>query len=221
MGKNAAILLPIAGAGVALLWYGMTRGVPTVKAVQTLGAAPVEPGLIPKQTTADDPAQATYKQLLAAYMAELHAATKERDKAKATMADIEGQAETACSDFAQNETWSYQYGVLGMGGWTQLLISKSSALRNSCRDYVKGVVRSPGSPSIKAPPRAGANSFDQSWLGVAQKIRALQQKVKSARDLLPGLRLAYRDAKKKASQAEAKIADLQKKIADLHAREVY
>jgi len=221
MGKSAVILLPIAGAGVAMLWYGMTRDVPRVKAMQTLGAAPADAGIIPKQTVADDPAQATYKRLLSAYLVELHDAQKERENAMAAMADIEGQAATACNDFAWNETWSYKYGFLGISGWTELRISQSQSLKNNCLDYVRGVANSPGNPSIKAPPRAGANMIDESWLDVAQKVSALQQKIKSARSLLPDLRIKYLNEKKRADQAQAKVNDLQKKIEDLHAQGVY
>ena len=234
MGKGV-ILLPIAGAGLALLWYGATRGVPTVKAMETLGAPLADPNVIPQHFKHPDNSdagdkgsedgntsnQATYRQLLTAYEVDRKYASDDYQAAKDAMLGIIRQAETACNDFAWNGTWSYKYGALGISGWTELQISQSQSLKNHCLDYVKGVAKSPGNPNIKAPPRAGANSLDQSWLDVAQKIRALQQKVKSARDLLPDLRQKYQVEKKKAEQALAMVNDLKKKIEDLHAQGVY
>ncbi len=219
---KTAILIPVLGAGAALVWYGLTQAEPEIKRTQTLGAPPVDPGLIPTHTKSGGEQSTTYAQLLTAYEAELQKWQTVHDAAADRMDSIEAKAGQVCPEFAWNATWSYKYGGLfGSAGWTEMSKSRSDALRISCMDYVKGVADSPGKPSIRQPPTKGANFMDTSWLNVAQAIRQLQLQVEDARAALEELRDDYAKAKAERDEAARKIEEMQRKIADLHAQEVF
>ena len=221
---KTAILIPVLGAGAALVWYGLSQSEPEIKRTQTLGAPPADPDLIPTHTTqeADGERSVTYAQLLTAYDAELEKWQTVHDAAADRMDNIEAKASRICPEFAWNATWSYKYGgVLGSAGWTELRKSRPNALQISCMDYVKGLANSPGQPSIKPPPTKGANFMDTSWQNVAQAIRRLQLQVEDARATLEELRGDYARAKAERDAAVAKIEEMKRKIADLHAQEVF
>ncbi|WP_457633400.1 PspA/IM30 family protein [Oceanithermus desulfurans] len=219
---KTAILIPVLGAGAALVWYGLTQADPEIKRTQTLGAPPVDPGLIPTHTKSGGEQSTTYAQLLTAYEAELQKWQTVHDAAADRMDSIEAKAAQVCPEFAWNATWSYKYGgLLGSAGWTELRKSSPRALQTSCMDYVMGLADSPGKPSIKPPPREGANFMDTSWLNVAQAIRQLQLQVEDARATLDALRADYAKAKAERDAAVPKIEEMKRKIADLHAQEVF
>ncbi len=218
------ILIPVLGAGAALVWFGLAQSEPEIKRAQALGAPPADPDLIPAHTTqeADGEQNVTYAQLLTAYNAELQKWQTVHDAAADRMDNIEAKASRICPEFAWNATWSYKYGgLLGSAGWTEWKKSLSNALQISCMDYVKGLANSPGKPSIKPPPTEGANFMDTSWLNVAQAIRQLQLQVEDARAALDELRADYARAKAERDAAIPKIEEMKRKIADLHAQEVY
>jgi len=221
---KTAILIPVIGAGAALVWFGLAQSEPEIKRTQTLGAPPADPDLIPTHTAqeVDGKRDVTYAQLLTAYNAELQKWQTMYDAAADRMDNIETKASQVCPEYAWNATWSYKYGgVLGSAGWTELKKSRSDALQISCMDYVKGRASSPGKPSIKPPPTKGANLMDTSWLNVAQAISQLRLQVEDARAALEELRADYARAKAERDAAAPKIEEMKRKIADLHAQEVF
>ena len=221
------------GAGIALLGYGLLQGAPKLKGLQPLGAPPEDPGTLPKhdpsavpthtkRPDAEERAQATYCQLLAAYEQDLRRYETKRDSAKRRMDEALREAKQVCAEFAWNATWRYHYGgPFGTHGWTSFDKHPSEALKTSCLEYVKGIAKSPGKPSIPNPPTKGAYWYDGTYTGVAEKIRALKQQVEDARASLPALRDKYARAKTDFNNAAAKVAELKKKIEDLHAQGVY
>ena len=225
---KAWILIPV-GAGAVLLGYGLLKGAPVPKALKPLGAPPTDPGVlpkhdpgvIPKETQTQGPATETYCQLLTAYRQDLKRYRTQRDDAKLRMDQALREAQQVCDEFAWNASWKYVYaGFLGSNGWTEFHKEKSSALKASCVEYVKGAVPDPGKPTIPAPPNKGAYWYDGTYTDVAQKIKDLKHQVEDARAALPGLREKYAAAKKDYDAA-AKVADLEKKIRDLEAQGVF
>lgn len=215
------VIVP-AAAGVALLAVGVVAAKTgtQLKADEALPAPPSDPGLLPQHTRAGQ-AKATYCQLISAYRVELAKAEGRVTEAKRRMNQIETEARGVCKDFAWNATWTYKYGgPFGASGWTELKKDQPAGLKASCLDYVKGVSASPGKPSIRKPPTAGANFMDQSWHDVREAIVRLQHQVEDARALLPDLRRRYLAAKQEFDDAKAKVADLVKKIKDLQAQGV-
>ena len=221
-----------AGAGAALLGYGLLRGAPKIKALQPLGAAPEMPGVLPshdartipthtQRPDAEERANATYCQLLTAYRQDLRRYKTQQDEAKLRMQEALREAEQVCEAFAWRADWSYDYGFMGISGWTTLRKSKDPAIRTRCIEYVKGVAEDPGKPYIKSPPKAGANALDGSWTAVASAIRTLKAQVENARAALPALRDKYARAKADYDRAGAKVAELNKKIKDLEAQGVF
>ncbi len=221
-----------AGAGAALLGYGLLRGIPELKGMQPLGAAPEDPNVLPKhdpstipthtqQPDDEERANATYCQLLVAYRQDLRRYKTQQDMAKNRMDEALREAESICDAFAWKADWSYDYGFMGISGWTTLRKSRDPAVQTRCVEYVKGVAKDPGKPYIKPPPTAGANMLDGSWTAVASAIRSLKAQVESARGALPALRDKYTKAKKEYDFAGAKVADLKKKIKDLEVQGVY
>ena len=222
-----------AGAGAALLGYGLLRGVPEIKALKPLGAAPETPGVLPRhdpgvipthtqKPDAEERANATFCQLLTAYRQDLRLHKTRQDSAKSRMQEALREAEQVCDEFAWNATWRYRYeGLFGANGWTEFSKTRSRALKTSCVEYVKGISDDPGKPSIPNPPRSGAYWYDGSYLKVAEQIRALKQQVEDARSALPALRDKYARAKADYDRAGAKVAELEKKIRDLEAQGVF
>ena len=226
---KAWILIPV-GAGAALLGYGLLQGAPELKALKPLGAPPLDPEILPKHDPSTIPAhvqgesnaEATYCELLTAYRQDLKHWRSARDEAKLRMNEALREAQNVCDEFAWNASWKYTYaGLFGANGWTEFHKEKSKSLLTSCTEYVKGVVSSPGKPTIPNPPTKGAYWYDGSYTGVAQKIRNLKQQVEDARAALPGLREKYVKAKADYDQASAKVADMEKKIRDLEAQGVF
>ena len=221
-----------AGAGAALLGYGLLRAVPELKGLQPLGAAPEDPNVLPRhdpsavpthtqQPDDEERASATYCQLLTAYRQDLRRYKTQQDRADLRMDEALREAETVCDEFAWKADWSYDYGFMGISGWTTLRKSKDPAIRTRCMEYVKGVAKDPGKPYIKSPPKAGANALDGSWTAVASAIRSLKAQVENARAALPTLRDKYARAKADYDRAGAKVTELKKKIRDLEVQGVY
>ncbi|WP_457638434.1 PspA/IM30 family protein [Oceanithermus sp.] len=216
------IIVPILGAGAALVWFGLTQSEPEIKRAKTLGAPPADPNLIPTHTqSANEKQNVTYAQLLTAYKEELQKWETVRDAAANRMDSIEAEASRVCRDFAWNATWNYKYNWLGTYGWTVMSKEQPKSLLSSCADYVTGKASSPGTPRIKAPPTAGAMWMDHDWEDVARQIKLLQEKVANAKKLIADLRASYAKAKAERDTAASKAEEMKRKIADLHAQEVY
>ena len=216
-----------AGAGAVLLGYGLLRGVPEIKALKPLGAAPETPGILPRhdpgvipthtqEPDAQERANATFCQLLTAYRQELRLHKTRQDSAKSRMRELERLAEEACEVYAQSPKYGYRCNGFPICSWNEWYVVEGTntdpEARRICLNAVKGGVLL---PQRKLVPRPKLSTTGR------QQLAGMNKEISSAFQQVLQLREKWQKTKADFDRAGAKVAELEKKIRDLEAQGVF
>ncbi len=216
-----------AGAGAALLGYGLLRGIPEIKVLKPLGAAPEDPGVLPRHDPKvipthtqkpddEERAKASYCQLLTAYRQELRLWKTKRDSAKSRMRELERLAEDTCKVYAQSPKYAYKcngFPFCGLNEWYVVERTITDAEANRlCINAVKGGA---SLPPRQLTPRSKLPADER------RKLADMNREISAAFQQVMELRQRWKKAKADFDHASAKVAEFEKKIRDLEAQGVY